>query len=85
MNMGQIGSVLTGRNKMETNKTKEFIIRRDCFGNIYTQTELIRCKDCKHGYPLTDSAYYQCTLAFRTSERHERDWFCADGERQEGR
>ena len=44
--------------------------------------ELVRCKDCKHGYPLTDSAFYQCTLAFRTSERHERDWFCADGERK---
>ena len=43
---------------------------------------VVRCKDCKHGYPLTDSAYYQCTLAFRTSERHERDWFCADGERK---
>ena len=32
----------------ETNKTKEFIIRRDCFGNTYSQTELVRCKDCNN-------------------------------------
>ena len=48
---------------------------------IIRKPEIVRCKDCKHGYPLTDSAYYQCTLAFRTSERHGSDWYCADGER----
>ena len=45
--------------------------------------ELIRCKDCKYGVPLTDSSYIQCSMAFHTSERHGNDWFCADGVRKD--
>ena len=58
---------------METNKTKEFIIRRDCFGNIYTQTELVRCKDCKHysGQFCNKNDVYPWP---------KDNWFCADGE-----
>ena len=60
---------------------KEYIVGIDDL-KIQTATHLIRCKDCKYGYPLTDSAYIQCTRAFHTSERHGHDWFCADGERK---
>lgn len=49
------------------------------------KTEIVRCKDCKHGYPLTDSAYYACTKPFaEPNNRKPFDWFCADGERKEG-
>ena len=57
---------------METNKTKEFIIKRDCFGNIYTQTELVRCKDC---------VYYENCEIIDLLLNHENG-FCADGERK---
>ena len=67
---------------METNKTKEFIIRRDCFGNIYTQTELIRCKDCKHCDDKSNSPWMNCMRLRMTTTPY---WFCADGERKEGR
>ena len=46
------------------------------------QQQIVRCKDCKHGVPLTDCAYVQCSRAFHTSERHDGTWFCADGERK---
>ena len=46
--------------------------------------ELIRCKDCKHGYSLTDSAYILCNKPFASNrESHPADWFCADGERRD--
>ena len=41
--------------------------------------ELVRCRDCKHyykGHCQADDTIYWC---------REPDWFCADGERQEGR
>ena len=39
---------------------------------------LVLCKDCKH---------YKDGKCFYTMRRHglEDDWFCADGERMEGR
>lgn len=50
------------------------------------QPEIVRCKDCKH---KGDS--YECRFD-RDLEEHgwhrtdaDDDWFCADGERQEGK
>ena len=78
------GQVLqTLRTGGEVGMIEEYIERPERTENTesigYIQ-RLVRCKDCKHGYPLTDSAYIQCTRAFHTSERHRHDWFCADGE-----
>lgn len=69
---------------METNRTKEFIIKRDCFGNIYTQTELVRCKDCKHGRINSCKEYTTCFLenSCLYGNTRKSDWFCADGERE---
>ena len=45
--------------------------------------ELVRCKDCKHG---EQSVLPNRHLWCRIHEFYrEPDWFCADGERQEGR
>ena len=38
------------------------------------------CKNCVFGYPLTDSAYILCTRRFHDGQRHDANWFCADGE-----
>ena len=56
---------------MDTNKTEELIIRRDVLGFIYSQTPLVRCKDCARR-PI-------CCRP----PRNDPGWFCADGERQE--
>ena len=46
--------------------------------------ELIRCKDCKHGFRLDDTNYIVCGRPFASNrETHTDEWFCADGERQE--
>lgn len=42
-------------------------------------SEVVRCKDCKHGYEYLlpcDDCY--CYLY---DQRHNKKWFCADGER----
>ena len=68
------GSAQTVKGKtMETNKVKEFIIRRDCFGNIYTQTELVRCKDCK----------FNDRCEMRDMMLNHENGYCADGELEE--
>ena len=45
--------------------------------------ELIRCKDCKHGV-LRNEGEIDCTKDNGTFKAtiHERNWFCADGERR---
>ena len=51
------------------------------------QEEIVRCKDCKYGDLCNGGAAYYCEKDIGTMETavHESDWFCADGERQEGR
>lgn len=44
---------------------------------------VVRCKDCKHGG--IDSTSYPQFWCSAHSEYHKPDWFCADGERKEGR
>ena len=55
---------------------KEWIVK-DTLNNKYVQ-ELIRCKDCKHGYEVNGGMMIMCTHGVRL-DAHERDWFCADG------
>ena len=43
--------------------------------------EIVRCKDCKHFEP--DGIYTMCYRHNGLSQN--ADWFCADGERKEGR
>lgn len=45
--------------------------------------ELVRCKDCKYlidHYGFMDDGYCK-----KTKLKPKKDWFCADGERREGR
>lgn len=47
--------------------------------------ELVRCKDCIHYryYGLTEDTVSECTIDH--CENPDEEWFCADGEREEGR
>lgn len=49
---------------------------------------VVRCKDCRYGQYCTDGkTTYQC-FKWNSGEfgmLHEQNWFCADGERKEGR
>lgn len=47
------------------------------------QPKVVLCKNCKYGYTLPDSAYVVCGRKFHDGQRHEANWFCADGERKE--
>lgn len=42
---------------------------------------VVRCRDCKHGYILTGSAFVTCGRRFHDGQKHESDWYCADGEK----
>ena len=42
--------------------------------------EVVRCKDCKHGESGACGYGIDCDGVW-----HDDDWFCADGERNEGR
>ena len=44
---------------------------------------IVRCGYCKYGYTLTDSAFVTCGRRFHDGQKHEADWFCADGERED--
>jgi len=64
---------------------KEYIVQAIAKETIesfdaHNAPELIRCKDCKHG--IGDENAFVCGLKQLTAGM---DWFCADGERQEGR
>lgn len=42
-------------------------------------TEIVRCNDCKK------HDTYDCTITYLTMQKTPNDWYCADGERKEGR
>ena len=48
---------------------------------VIRQPEIVRCKDCRHFEP--DGVYTMCYRHNGLSPNG--DWFCADGERKEGR
>lgn len=54
----------------------------------YEMDELVQCKNCRYGQYCTDGeTTYQC-FKWNSNEfgaLHEQDWFCADGEKKEGR
>jgi len=47
------------------------------------QPQIVRCKDCKHAV-AQDCEQVWCSFV-DDGLSHEPDWFCADGERKEGR
>jgi len=57
------------------------------------QPEIVMCKDCKYGEKINqvhgDDVMYLCYSPVLSSAKcvhlHGADWFCADGERKEGR
>jgi hypothetical protein len=64
---------------------KEFIVAGYLLAGIaesISEGELIRCKDCKHGFRLDDTNYIVCGRPFASNrETHTEEWFCADGKR----
>ena len=74
----------------EVGMKKDFIVRRsitmvDGKPNVetYSEQELIRCKDCKHGqYEEWDNGEHtDKTVDCDEYGIHNQYWFCADGER----
>ena len=59
--------------------------KRDAIELLKEQEAVVRCKDCKHYryYGLTEDTVSECTIDH--CENPDADWFCADGERKEGR
>ena len=68
---------------------KDFIVRRSItmvegkpHVETYSEQELVRCKDCKW-YHQAYANEGRCVN--HDNDFHNPDWFCADGERKEGR
>ena len=69
---------------------KDFIVRRSItmvegkpHVETYSEQELVRCENCKHGFRLDDTNYIICNKPFASNrETHTADWFCADGDRR---
>ena len=57
---------------------KEYIVKSDC-AYINGVQELIRCKDCKHHGELS------CVVCRNELFETADNWYCAYGERKEGR
>ena len=61
-------------------------IKRDALKLLKSQPQIVRCKDCKHGEKTSTFRYYpNLTWCNKCLQTHGDDWFCADGERKEGR
>ena len=66
---------------------KEFVMQETeemtTFGSVWKRyepvAELVRCKDCKKRYTVL------CIQEEAGNINNQDDWFCADGERKEGR
>ena len=56
----------------------------DAIALLKSQPQIVRCKDCKHYryYGLSSDTVSECTIdhCYPDSE-----WFCADGERKDGK
>ena len=64
---------------LKEQETQRFFV--DESGKITPLPVVVRCKDCKHGRQYDTNAI-DCEYRELATEP---DWFCADGERQEGR
>ena len=65
---------------------REFIVSEDFHPEVKGYQELVRCKDCRHSLPSSEN-FVICTapcnqMAHTTYK--PIDWFCADGEREDG-
>ena len=70
----------------EREKTRLDIAHEIISGSIlmYQGKKIVRCKECIFGEQINDR--YICTNAGHCqSKSNEPDWFCADGDRKEGR
>ena len=60
---------------------------RNQYTNGYNDrdSEIVRCMDCIHYryYGLTEDTVSECKIDH--CENPDKDWFCADGERNEGK
>ena len=52
----------------------------DMYLMLKEQSQIVQCKDCKHGYKCEDSEFILCIHPFSDGHKHTEDWFCADGE-----
>ena len=64
------------------------LLKKDALALLKEQGTVVRCKDCKHYrintvYPGTNMIMKYCAKTGITESNP--DWFCADGERREGR
>jgi len=62
---------------------KEVICYADC-GEYVPVERLVRCKDCKH-FRKEEKAMVANQYCSNLHRAVTNNWFCADGERQEGR
>ena len=63
---------------------------RDILALLKEQEAVVRCKDCKYAYLTDDGECKYCEMekddnGFLIERYSSWDWFCADGERKEGR
>lgn len=74
---------------MSDMEIKERIVKMRYGMEIGYGQELVRCKDCKYCVKEPNGELYCDILAVGYeplgSKKVNGDWFCADGERQEGR
>lgn len=55
----------------------------DTIAMLKTQPDIVRCRNCKNsGLDSSGTNGYWCSAH---TEWHDENWFCADGERKEGR
>ena len=69
---------------------REYIVTIGYIDEPPTNKEIVRCKDCKHAHLTYDGDCKYCDNitdddGFPIERYHSGDWFCADGERKEGR
>ena len=49
------------------------------------QSEIVLCKDCKNAVVYDGNEVICTQIDSNGNDKHSIDWFCADGERKEGR
>ena len=54
----------------------------DALALLKEQPQIVHCRDCTHQYFTTKSGSVICGHLEHESEKHNADWFCADGERR---
>lgn len=82
MEMRRIGSVLTGKGEMTMAKAEAWVmipkLDEKKTGCVLEMKPLVLCKDCKYHDEKDGQNFCDCG-------NRPDDWFCADGERKEGR